>query len=88
MAEKETKPDTVPRFQYEGMESIFLMIIKRLIAALIIAVVLIAASNVAWLIAWNQYEYVSETVTTTQQDGEGVNIIGGGDVSYVPENNR
>lgn len=42
MAEKETKPDTVSRYQYEGMESILQMIIKRQTWALVISVVLLA----------------------------------------------
>lgn len=51
--------------------------IKRLIVALVISVVLIFLSNLAWLYAWCQYDYTgTETETTYTQDGEGVNIIG------------
>lgn len=52
---------------------------KRLVIALVLAVVLIFASNMAWLWLFNQYEYVDETSTTTTtytQDGKGLNIIG------------
>jgi len=37
---------------------------KRLIVALIIAVVMVFASNAAWLWAWMQYDYVSDSTTT------------------------
>jgi hypothetical protein len=51
--------------------------IKRLVIALIVAVVLIFASNAAWLYVWQLYDYSSEeTVYTYTQDGEGLNIIG------------
>jgi uncharacterized paraquat-inducible protein A len=50
---------------------------KRLVIALIAAIVLIFASNAIWLYAWMQYDYSSEeTVTEYKQDGEGLNIIG------------
>lgn len=37
---------------------------KRLIIALVVAVVLIFASNAAWLWAWMQYDYTSDSTTT------------------------
>lgn len=55
--------------------------IKRLIFAVILCVILIFASNAAWLYAWCQYDYTSEE-TVYQQDGEGVNIIGSGNEAY------
>lgn len=52
---------------------------KRLWIALIVAIIMIFASNAIWLYEWCQYDYVSEeTSTVYQQDGEGVNIIGDG----------
>lgn len=60
--------------------------IKRLITVIVIVLLMLFGSNIAWLYVWNQYEYVDETETTTTikatQDGEGVNIVGGEDVSY------
>lgn len=48
--------------------------VKRLWIALIIAVVLVFASNAAWLYAWMQYDYVSYEAVTS--DGGDANIIG------------
>lgn len=59
---------------------------KKMLIALIVAVVLVFLSNALWLFAWMQYDYVSDTYTATQ-DGSGVNIIGGGSVSYGTESN-
>lgn len=49
--------------------------IKRMWIALIVAVALMFISNMAWLIAWNSYDYSSEEYIYTQ-DGQGTNIIG------------
>lgn len=68
---------TVPYIVFEGSMARSERHIKRLVIALIIAVVMIAVTNIAWLIVWNSYEYVGDTSETTySQDGEGVNIIG------------
>lgn len=48
--------------------------VKRLWIALIITVVLMFASNAAWLYAWMQYDYVSYEAVTS--DGGDANIIG------------
>lgn len=51
--------------------------IKRLVIALIVAVVLAFVTNLAWLYEWTQYDYAGESIETTyRQDGEGTNIIG------------
>lgn len=48
--------------------------VKRLWIALIITVVLMFASNAAWLYAWMQYDYMSYEAVTS--DGGDANIIG------------
>lgn len=47
---------------------------KRMLIALILTVVMLFASNLAWLYAWMQYDYesdeiVTETVTVDGKDG-------------------
>jgi hypothetical protein len=66
---------TVPYIVYESAMARSERHIKRLVIALIVSVVMIVASNLAWLYVWNSYEYVGDS-TTYSQDGEGVNIIG------------
>ena len=76
---------TVPYIVYESSMARAERQHKRLWIALIVAVVMIVASNLAWLYVWNSYEYVG-TETTYSQDGEGVNIIGDKN-RYEPDNN-
>lgn len=78
----------VPYIVYEGEMARQERHIKRLVVMLAVMLVLFFASNMAWLYVWNQYEYVDETTTIdAQQDGEGVNIVGGKDVSYGSDGN-
>ena len=51
---------------------------KRLIVSLIICILLLVISNLAWLYALSSFEYVDEATTTTTvtQDGKGQNVCG------------
>ena len=76
-------PENVPYLAHESAMARSERHTKRIWIALIVAVVLLFASNAAWLYAWCQYDYTSEQqIIETVQDGEGVNIVGGGNVSY------
>lgn len=82
--ENEREMAMVPYFVHEGIMVRFERTIKRLIIALIIAVVLMFASNAAWLYSWMQYDYVSEeTVTTVDSDGDGIANYTGGDGGVI-----
>jgi len=54
---------------------------------IILLIVLLVATNAMWLWAWNQYDYVDEYSIEAEQDGEGINIVGGGNVDYGAEGN-
>ena len=72
---------TVPFIAYELMQVKHERTVKRLIFALVLAIIIIFASNAAWLYAWCQYDYTSEEVVheyTYTQDGRGVNNINTG----------
>lgn len=59
---------------------------KRLVIALIIAIILMFASNGMWLAYINQYDFSSTTTSIeAEQDSHGVNIVGAGDVDYGAE---
>lgn len=64
-----------PRYNIEAAMAPMERIIKRLWILLIILVILLFASNAAWLLYLNQYE-VECYSETYQQDGNGLNIIG------------
>jgi hypothetical protein len=77
-------PKYVPFITHEYAQSRLERIIKRLWITTIILIVLLVGTNVAWLIYESSFEYF-ETSIEAEQDGEGVNIVGGGDVTYGAE---
>ena len=67
----------VPYLVYEGTQARNERTIKKLIIALIIAIILIFATNAIWLYFWNSYEYeVIESSVDLSTDG-------GGDANYI-----
>lgn len=78
----------VPYIVYEGSMARTERHIKRLVVALIVAVVMICVSNLAWLYLWNSYEYVGDSqAVTVDSDGGNANYIGNdGDISNGEDN--
>ena len=55
---------------------------------IILLIILLAATNGAWLWAWNQYDYSNEYTSVEADDGSNANYIGhNGDISNGSENN-
>lgn len=65
---------SVPYVVYEGTMARFERTIKRLIIVIIVSVVMLFASNMAWLYVWNLYDY--SDVTIDSQDGGNASYIG------------
>lgn len=63
---------------------------KRYIGVIVLLIVLLVATNIGWLIYENSFETVEtvEEVIIEAQQGDGVNIVGGGDVNYGAESNN
>lgn len=77
----------VPYIAYEASEARWERTTKRLIAVVMAAVILLVASNGAWLWAWVQYDYsgettTTETVTVDGKDGIANYVNRGGSVVY------
>lgn len=70
------KTPTVPYIVYESAEARAERRHRHLVRALIIAVVLLFASNALWLWAWMQYDYTSEEITVESTDLGNANYIG------------
>ena len=68
-------PENVPYIVHETAMARNERNVKRLVVALVVAIVLAFATNVGWLIYESQYETVDYSYA---QDGEGTNIIGDG----------
>lgn len=58
---------------------------KRLFFALILAIILLFASNAGWLWAWLQYDYVSDTITVESTATGHANYIGNSGSIYNGE---
>lgn len=78
----------VPYIVYEGSMARTERHIKRLVIALIVAIIMICISNLAWLYLWNSYEYVGDSqAVTVDSDGGNANYIGNdGDISNGEDN--
>ena len=66
----------VPYLIYEATQARNERAVKRLVIALIIAIVLMFVSNAIWIYAGFQYDYISEDITVDSQDGGNANYIG------------
>lgn len=89
----ETKtPATVPYQVLKDFKDTSTATIKRLWILIIILVLMLVGTNIAWLYAWNSYDYVSEEIIVEQdaQDGGNANYIGNdGDIlNGVSEDNN
>ena len=76
---KETQaPESIPYFAHDLLRAMMERQTKRGWIALIVAVCLLFASNMAWLYAWMQYDYTSEEVIVdvNSKDGGNANYIG------------
>lgn len=67
-------PENVPYIVHEMAMARNERNVKRLVVALIVAIVLAFATNVGWLIYESQFETI-----TYEQDGEGINNVNYGD---------
>lgn len=75
---------TVPYVVYEGSQARNERTTRRLIIALIIVTIMMFVSNIVWLWAWMQYDYVAEdsSVSVDAQDGIANYIGERGNINY------
>lgn len=69
----------VPYIVYEATQARNERTIRRLIIVVIVAIVLLFASNAIWLYAWMQYDYVA----TSEDYSIDLSTKGGGDANYI-----
>ena len=68
----------LPRFVWEDYNASHERSVKRFIIALVVAVILLAGSNLAWLWVFNQYDFSSESYTIEGQDNANANYLESG----------
>ena len=66
----------VPYIVYESEAARHERTVKRLLTALLITILLMVGTNMAWLWVWNQYDFVSESYSV-ENDGNS-NVLGAG----------
>lgn len=59
----------VPYIVYESEAARHERTVKRLLTALLITILLMVGTNMAWLWVWNQYDFSSESYTIENEDG-------------------
>lgn len=69
--------------------SIAMQIIKKLITCILVLVILLFASNVAWLLAWTRYDFESIEITQETDDAENIAVVGNdNDVDVTPSSTK
>lgn len=68
----------VPYIVYESESARHERTVKRLLTALLITILLMVGTNLAWLWVFNQYEFTSETYTIEGQDSANANYLESG----------
>ena len=79
--EKDSRPQDITFYTFEAVMAREERHIRRLIIALVIAIIGIVVCNMAWLYAWTQYDYVAEgesVETSVELDGST-----GGNANYI-----
>lgn len=82
----EAYKEPIPYFVYEHTMARFERTIKRLIIVIIVAVITLFVSNMAWLYAWNLYDYAD--VTVDSKNGGNANYLQAGASGVINNGSR
>ena len=77
-------PESVPYIVHESSMARMERQIKRLWITVLVLIVMLVATNGAWILYESQFSDI-ETTIEAEQDGSGVNIVSGGDLDYGTE---
>lgn len=81
---KEKHVEPVPYIVHESSMARNERTIKRLAIALVIAILVIFASNALWLYEWSQYDYYGENTAVEAEDGTANYIGNDGRIIFGP----
>lgn len=89
MENKNLQNNSVPYIAHESMMARLERINRRLLYALIVAIIMIFASNLAWLYFFNQFEYsAEETITIDGKEGVANYIGNDGTITNGQDSNK
>ena len=66
----------VPYIVYESEAARHERTVKRLLVAMLVTILLMVGTNLAWLYVWNQYDFTSEEYTVENEGNS--NLLGAG----------
>lgn len=75
-------PPSVPYIVHESAQARMERTLGRMWVTIVLLIVLLVGTNLAWIVYESQFEDVH---IEAEQDGNGVNMVGGGDVTYGAE---
>ena len=79
----------VPYIVYESEAARHERTVRRLLIALLVTILLMVGTNMAWLYVWNQYDFSSESYVIEGADDSNANMLGNGaNVNGVINNER
>ena len=80
---KPTTHESVPYIVHESAMARAERTSKRLWITILMLIFLLVGTNAAWI--WHESQFEDVVTTIEAEQGDGVNIVGGGDVSYGTE---
>ena len=76
--------EQMPYIVHEGAMSRMERVNKRLIAIIVLLIVLLVSSNIAWMVYESQFEMCNVEQDVDQENEHGNNIFVGGDLNGTP----
>ena len=76
--------EQIPYIVHEGAMSRMERVNKRLIAIIVLLIVLLVSSNIAWMVYESQFEMCNVDQDVDQENDQGNNIFVGGDLNGTP----
>ena len=76
--------EQIPYIVHEGAISRMERVNKRLIAIIVLLIVLLVSSNIAWMVYESRFEMCNVEQDVDQENEQGNNIFVGGDLNGTP----
>lgn len=76
--------EQIPYIVHEGAMSRMERVNKRLIAIIVLLIVLLVSSNIAWMVYESKFEMCNVEQDVDQENEQGNNIFVGGDLNGTP----
>ena len=76
--------EQIPYIVHEGAISRMERVNKRLIAIIVLLIVLLVSSNIAWMVYESKFEMCNVEQDVDQENEQGNNIFVGGDLNGTP----